>query len=423
VPDVLELGRSLRRRWSVPKLVLATGLVAAAVAIAVVCGRTEQVGGDFHVFWQAGRNFATGAPLYHGELPGARKFIYPPFAAMVFQLFAVMPLQAAAEVFSFVNIVLIGVSIGLTRKVVGRLQPDRPQGWLPLAVATALSLQFFFDNIHHVQVNEVIFVLLLLGLDAHLRGQSVRSAAYFVVATAVKITPAFFVLWLLVRGPRRAALAVPAVALACIATPLLARGAATGAGDLAEYYGSFLAPYQHGQVMTDPRNQSLGAVVYRMMQPTENEEHASYEYLPASPTLAALTYKAGAAALLLLFLAKVAWLRGTRATVTAIEVSGVFLISHLLSPITWRAHLVTLLFVFYSFLLARPSVLSPPQRIGLAVLYALIAVSSIGRDLLPDTVYNHLAGYGIVAWTMLALFIASLTMTPATLRNSLATDR
>src|SRR2546422_5603240 len=51
-------------------------------SFSVVRGLHEQVGGDFHVFWQAGRNFFTGAPLYHGDLPGARNFIYPPFAAL-----------------------------------------------------------------------------------------------------------------------------------------------------------------------------------------------------------------------------------------------------------------------------------------------------------------------------------------------------
>src|SRR2546422_11492570 len=79
-------------------------------SFSVVRGLHEIVGGDFHVFWQAGRNFATGAPLYHGDLPGARRFIYPPFAAMVFQVLAVFPLRLAAEVFSVINLVLLGVA-------------------------------------------------------------------------------------------------------------------------------------------------------------------------------------------------------------------------------------------------------------------------------------------------------------------------
>src|SRR2546421_10556447 len=80
------------------QLALAAVVCAIAVVIAVDRGKGQAVGGDFHVFWQAGRNFASGAPLYHGDLPGARRYINPPFAAMVFQLLAVFPLSIAAEI-------------------------------------------------------------------------------------------------------------------------------------------------------------------------------------------------------------------------------------------------------------------------------------------------------------------------------------
>src|SRR5207244_4127768 len=157
--------------------------------IAIDRGKGQAVGGDFHVFWQAGRNFASGAPLYHSDLPGARRYIYPPFAAMVFQLLAVFPLSIAAEILSFVNLLLLGVAIALTKRIIEQTLPDRATGPLPLVLGVALSLVFFLDNFSHVQINEVIFVLALLGVDAHVRGWEVRSSASFVLGSASTWTP------------------------------------------------------------------------------------------------------------------------------------------------------------------------------------------------------------------------------------------
>ena len=387
--------------------------------IAIDRGKGQAVGGDFHVFWQAGRNFASGAPLYHGDLPGARRFIYPPFAAMVFQLFAVFPLPIAAEVLSFVSLLLLGVTIALTKRIIERTLPDRVTGPLPLVLGVVLSLVFFLDNFSHVQINEVIFVLALLGVDAHLRGWDVRSAAYFVVATAIKITPVFFVIWLVLRGRRRAALAVPPLALACVAAPLLMRGPTTGSAELSEYYHSFLAGFQHGQVLTDGRVQNLGAMVYRMMRPAETPERLDYAFLPASDRATALAYRAAAILLFLLFLGNLGFLRARAAALSAVELSTVFLIGHLLSPITWRAHLVSLLFVFSTFLALRPATLPTSQRMILYALWALMLVSGLeGRDIVGNQAFSYIAGYSIVVWTMLLLFLTGVAWTQRATRSA-----
>jgi len=387
--------------------------------IAIDRGKGQAVGGDFHVFWQAGRNFASGAPLYHGDLPGARRYIYPPFAAMVFQLFAVFPLPIAAEILSFLNLLLLGVTFALTKRIIERTLPDRVTGPLPLVLGVVLSLVFFLDNFSHVQINEVIFVLALLGVDAHLRGWDVRSAAYFVVATAIKITPVFFVIWLVLRGRRRAALAVPPLALACVAAPLLMRGPTTGSAELSEYYHSFLAGFQHGQVLTDGRVQNLGAMVYRMMRPAETPERLDYAFLPASDRATALAYRAAVILLFLLFLGNLGFLRARAAALSAVELSTVFLIGHLLSPITWRAHLVSLLFVFSTFLALRPATLPTSQRMILYALWALMLVSGLeGRDIVGNQAFSYIAGYSIVVWTMLLLFLTGVAWTQRATRSA-----
>src|SRR2546427_122349 len=162
------------------------------------------------------------------------------------------------------------VAAWLTRDIVARTFPDRNPAWPPLAVAVVFTAQFFLNNFNLVQVNEVIFVLVLLGIRASLGGRDAEAAVWFVVATALKITPVFFVIWLLVRGRRRALVTVPPAALACLLVPLLLRGPATGAAELREYYHSFLEGPRHGQVGTGDQN--LGGMGYRMLRPAAPRE-------------------------------------------------------------------------------------------------------------------------------------------------------
>ena len=309
---------NLGGRWSARNTALVGGALAVAIGFSAARGVHEHVGGDFHVFWQAGRNFFTGAPLYHGDLPGARNFIYPPFAALVFQVLAVLPLQVAATIFSLLNVALWVVAAYLTREIVVRTLPDRNPAGLPLVLAVVFTAQFFLNNFNLIQVNEVIFVLILLGIRAALRQRDVEAALWFVGATALKVTPVFFVIWLLLRGRGRALLTVPPAALACVILPLLVRGPATGVAELKEYYHSFLESRQHGEVGMGDQN--LGGMVYRMLQPPNNPELLDYRLLSASRRTTAVIYRGWAALLLLAFLARLALLRKQGAPISACPV-------------------------------------------------------------------------------------------------------
>jgi alpha-1,2-mannosyltransferase len=392
-----------QRRWPFLKLGLAACVLAGALALSIRQGQHQRIGQDFHVFWQAGRNFTTGHPLYHDSLPGARPLKYPPFAAFVFQPLALFRLQTAGALFSLLNLALWAAAVGLTRDILDRSLPDRQPGRLPLVLAVVFTAQFFLDNFHHVQMNGVVFVLVLFGVRAYLRGHDWRAAASIVAATAIKITPVFFVAWLVIRGRRRAVVAVPAVALACVLGPMLLRGRRTGAAELVEYYHVFLAGHQHGEVDTYTAGQNVAALVSRMMRP------GAYRYLPASEQAAQHVYHALWGGVLLVFLVKLLLLHRRQAPPSAFEFSMTFLTGLLLSPITFTTHLVSLLFVYATFLSVPSATLSRPAKVGLAGLVVLMAATGLnGRDLAGDTAYVSVAGYSVYVWTMLALFAVTV---------------
>jgi glycosyl transferase family 87 len=398
-----------RPRWALPHVLLALAAFAVALALAVPVGLRQHIGDDFAVFWQAGRNFATGAPLYHGDLPGARPFKYPPFAALVFTPLAVFRLQIAAVLVSLLNLACWVAAVYLTRDIIARTAPDSTGGRWPLALAWVLSAQFFLDNFHHVQMNEVTLILVLLGIRAYLQGKDVAAAGAIVTATALKITPIFFVAWLVIRGRRRAAVAVVPLALACVLVPLLLRGPSRGAAELVEYYHGFLEKHQHGEIASYTAGQNVAGLVSRMTLPPAEADGHSYQWLPAGEGTAQRVYQGLWVAVLLSFLGKLVLLRAQQAPLSALELAMVYLTALLLSPITFTTHLVPLLFVFAAVLSLRWESLGGPERVIAGLVGVGIALCGLsGRDLAGNMLYVAIGGYSVCAWTMLALFGATV---------------
>jgi hypothetical protein len=382
---------------------ITAAILAACVVLSVLEARSQRPGTDFHARWLAGRWFWGGDPLYT-YLPDVRLPIYPPFAAMVFQVFALFPLKVAAGLFYFCSLLLIPVAVRVTLDIFDALWPERPRDRWRLVLAIVFSAQFILNNMNLVQVNLALFVLCLLGIRAYVRGHDVRAAAALVAATAIKLIPMFLVAWLVVRGRRRAAIAVLPLGLACVALPMLQRGPATGVQDLADYYHTLLEGIQKGQVLTTYGNQSLGPAVYRLMRPPPpaQPDAPDYRLFTVSERTAGVVYRGAVLLVLVAFLATLGWLRKRGSPITVFELSAAFLVGHLLSAMTWKAHLVTLLFVNYAFLSLRP-------RGPTWVILALMAVVGLtGRDLVGNTLHHAIGGYSLIVWLMVLMLGAAL---------------
>ena len=121
-----------------------------------------------------------------------------------------------------------------------------------------------------------------------------------------------------------------------------------------------------------------------------------------------------AAWLLLLggFAAWVALLRRRARPFSMFEVSAALILGHLLSGITWKAHLVSLGFVFYAFLSLPLQRWPPVLRACLTGLCAIILASGLaGRDITGDDLQLGLFGYSAWTWLLLLLFGASMALT------------
>lgn len=386
-------------------------LVPALAAVAVIAvGRADKqrVGTDFHVFWQAGYDFAHGLPLYQ-PLEGARSFIYPPFAAQAFQLLSLFPLKVAAWLFYVASVGLIGAAAWLSRDILARLHGSERRT-VPMVLALLFSAVFLIDNLDHVQVNLLIFLFCLLGVRAFLARREAAAGAWIAAATAIKLTPIFFALWAVIRGGRRTLTAVTGCGALTLILPMIQRGFRQGRIDLGAYYQAFLHQFAAGGVVTNYRNQNLAAMVYRAFVPGSSGDTPPYDYayLASLEAWAPLLYRVLAGGILVAFLVHLIRLRTAAKPIGALEIASVFLASHLLSGITWKAHLVTLLFVFYAFFSQARKPVGRASRVALLMAWGGIVVIGLGRDIVGPRLHHYLAGYSVFVWVMLLLFALSV---------------
>jgi hypothetical protein len=192
--------------------------------------------------------------------------------------------------------------------------------------------------------------------------------------------------------------------------PMMQRGFRQGLIDLMAYYQAFLHQFAAGAVVTNYRNQNLAAMVYRALVPGSSGDTPPYDYayLASLQPWAPLLYRWLALLVLGVFLFHLIRLRAAAKPIGTLEIASVFLASHLLSGITWKAHLVTLLFVFYAFFSLDRQRMSQGERRLLGLAWGGIVAVGLGRDVIGDRLHHDWAGYSVFVWVMLLLFTLSI---------------
>ncbi|TDP32051.1 glycosyltransferase 87 family protein [Nocardia ignorata] len=310
--------RPINRAWWLVPMVLGV--------VAVVCMRTplwpfEPYSGafiDLQVYRLGIEAMRDGADMY-GQLPKTSvgiglPFIYPPFAAIALAPFALLPWGAAKTLYVAVSVAALAWTLYLVAR---RYNPERKQVAL-LVTACALPVAMLLEPVRATidfgQVNLLLMVLVatdcLLPKTRYPRGMLIGLAA------AVKLTPAAFVLFFLVRKDYKAA--ATAAATGAIAT--VASFAILPTESVRYWFGG-LGNVSGLSGSAFHTNQSIQAVLARL--------HVTG--LPFD----ALWLFFGA---LLLALVVVAMRKAADAPAIALALNAVFTL--LLSPISWSHHWV-----------------------------------------------------------------------------------
>lgn len=208
---------------------------------------------DLDVYVAGGQAILDRSDLYAvsvHDLP----FTYPPFAAALFAPLALLPETMARVLMTTVTV----TSLGLAIEVLRRRLALPPLAVVPVVVV-AIALEPFLRTVLLGQVNAILILLVVvdcLVVPARHRGWLVGLAA------GVKLTPAVFVVWFLLRREWGAAARATAGGLATVAVGFVAAPSSSwfywtgGFGDLGRFGAASVLGVD---------NQSSSAVIARLL--------------------------------------------------------------------------------------------------------------------------------------------------------------
>jgi alpha-1,2-mannosyltransferase len=280
---------------------------------------------DLHIYYAAMRWWADGHPLYDFAQPdatmGSLGFTYPPFGALVLRPIAYFPLGPVQVGFATVSALLFALLVWwLVRPVAQRHGWPR---WLTFSLAFVLAsgLETIRDTFTLGQINFLLFALIGLDLLVLLPRNSRFVGVGIGLATAIKLVPGIFIVYLLVCRRWKAA----GVSIATAAGATLV-GFAVAPHDTWVYFTQQMLGSQGVGQIEYAYNQSLLGMLARL----SGTSH---------PNLVVW------AILVLPVLGYGLW-RASRAAAAGDEVAGLTLagcVGSLVSPLTWSHHIISYL--------------------------------------------------------------------------------
>ncbi|WP_426508962.1 glycosyltransferase 87 family protein [Dactylosporangium sp. McL0621] len=366
------------------------GLFAALVVYGHIWYRNRHDWFDLGIYRQAVNWWLDGHPLYDYVKPddtqGQLGFTYPPFGALVLVPFAVLPWTGAVVLYS---IITIAATLVTTYWLVA---PEaRRKGWellfaFVLALVVISALEPIRENYTFGQINMVLVVLVLADLLVLVPRNSRWAGVLIGLAAAIKLTPAIFIVYLLISRRYRAGLTAIASAAAAslLAFAVMPRGSIDFWTDaLWQGEGIGNAAYTF--------NQSFYGMLARLSAP-----HDANRLVWAVLVLAALGFG--------LWRARKAALAGDE--VVGLTITGI--VGCLVSPITWVHHI-------YWFVPALIVLAAAVRRAWLAVVIAVtvgLGLVSWFEQGLPLDPWSHgIQGFIIKNWYLL-LMVALLFALP-----------
>jgi alpha-1,2-mannosyltransferase len=315
----VNLAATPRTRPGTGAMVAIVATVTAVVAALHVWYGNRHNFFDLKIYVAAMRWWAGGHPLYEFVKPddtqGQLGYTYPPFAALLMRPLAGLPMGVTIAAYVVVSVVCLALSAWW---LVGPVA-DR-HGWprwfaCGLAFVAMTALEPVREAFTFGQVNPILWVLILLDLVVLLPRGSRWVGVGIGLATAIKLVPAIFILYLLVSRRWRASAVATATA---VGATLLA--AALAWSESWTFWAHNLAAGEGvGQVAYE-FNQSLRGTLARLG-------------IPGQPVLWLI--------LALIVLGYGMW-RAREAALAGDEVAGLTLtglVGSLISPVTWVQHI------------------------------------------------------------------------------------
>jgi hypothetical protein len=329
------------------------------------------------------------------------EYIYPPFFLTLVWPLARLPGPAAEVLFQTLQWVALFFCLRIAWRLCSREGEDQP----PLVALGSLLLigRFIQNDLAHSNINLFLLLAVLGGCQQFARGRPWTAGALIGLAACVKVTPALLLVCFLCRRQWRPLAGAALMAVICL---LIWPAAWCGWGDnwrtLWEWYDHVIRGYVPGEIWSIHINQSLGAILNRLLGPAvaiDPDIHVAVVVLPRW----ALNLTRTLLTLGILGVLLQAWrprVSTPRAPLTfSAEIALAQIAMLLLSGFTWKAHLVAMLLP-YTVLLAylADARYSPAGRRWVAALLLGSFVLCSGTcDLLTHRGADYAEAFGLIA--------------------------
>jgi alpha-1,2-mannosyltransferase len=383
-------------RWAMAAVAVLAWIAALAAVTPIVRGyltsAPDQRMVDLNVYRTSGLSVLQGQPVYSvlTQPPQLLPFTYPPVAALFAVPLALLPWPAAQLVWVLFVYLPLAVVIGYSfAPLLHRAGEAAGSAWMAAAVFAVLfaGCAYLFPMRDEIRFGQVDMVLLALALaDCAARAPRWPRGVLVGMATAIKLVPGIFIVYLWLSGRRRAAVTAMIAALAWTlgAWLLLPRDSVT-------YWTSAIFDSGRLGANSATSNQSLRGMLLRV-------------FLPG--TAPGVVWAVLAAAAAVAGFAVVRRLARQSRDMEAIAVTA--LLGVLLSPVSWIHHFVVVVVVIGAVLAAGRSPRRVAVAVGTAVLFSL-TIPWWGRSLLGVPEVPKLAarvvedGFGIAALVLIVL--------------------
>jgi alpha-1,2-mannosyltransferase len=354
---------------------------------------------DIDVYRMGGRAWLDGRPLYtedasfHTRSGIDLPFTYPPLAAIAFAPFALLSLPAASAAITATTLVLLVVSmvIVLTRLDVAETWVQR--SWLAAAIVAAavIHLEPIRSNFDFGQINVVLMTLVIA--DTVPRRTPWPRGVLLGLAIALKLTPAVFLVYFLIRRDIRAVL----VSLASFVVATLV-GVALAWHDSLEYWTTTVHDTDRIGTPTLNTNQNIAGALARLG--LTDGVHFVLWTVACFAVLGAAVWAAR---------------RVLRAGEPVLALICVALFGLVVSPVSWSHHWVwilpTLVVTAVAAFRHRNIALGAVTAVGVAlVVWTPIALMPENRET-EAALWRQLVGGSYVWWAITAIVVAGLTVT------------
>jgi len=352
---VVALGALLRVRGR-PLAILAAG-----TAIGIAVWKAWSIGPpngllDLQIYTGSARAWVDGGSLFSYRAPVFNlSATYPPIGVLPFALLSPLSADVREVLFTCLSLGAVGLSARCVAVLAG-VAPARRLEWSLWAMSLAIITVPVWLTLRQGQVNAILWLLVISEIVLIARGSRFAGVGIG-VATAIKLVPGLFIIWLVVAGWRR-----PAARAVITTISLTALGWVLAPTDSGTYWTDQLWHSERVGRLDDARNNSLLGGLSHLLDP--------------GPLRTAIWLALAAAVLV------VGMWRARRAARADDLLAGLVIVgccSALVSPISWTHHLGYLVVAVAALL---PLLSSALRRVLLAVgMLLVIDPGHLGDDL------------------------------------------